>query len=273
MLGKFDSGNAHPHIVSLLTAWRQGDHSYFLFPWAKSDLLKYWEHHKPLKTSEYVRWVVKQMAGIADGLLKIHEYGHSGLPIPGTDEAIYGRHGDIKAENILWFEPSEGYGKLVISDFGLGTFNSRNSRSGIPNTGVPSTPTYRPPECNIIDGTVSRSWDIWTLGCLYAEFATWLLGGWRLFNDFIDWRVKASFTIIRGVRFRADTFFDLVDIQEGPDGQTMGKSAKIKPIVTWVCSIGFRDIKASHTIFLLISSSGSTVFTLTQAVPSTSTTF
>ncbi|KAF6794282.1 FAD binding domain protein [Colletotrichum sojae] len=233
MLGKFNSGNTHPHIVSLLTAWRQGEYSYFLFPWADSDLLKYWERHPPVNTAEYVQWVARQTAGLAEGLAEIHDYRRKGLTVPGADEPLYGRHGDIKPENILWFNSREGHGNLVISDFGLSAFNSRHSRSGIPNSGIASTPTYRPPECDIMGGKISRSWDIWTLGCLYAEFATWLLGGGNLIDDFTAWRLEASRTTIYGISMSTDTFFDLIDIQEGPDGQMMGKGARIRPIVTW----------------------------------------
>ncbi|KAI8161636.1 Serine/threonine protein kinase [Colletotrichum sp. SAR 10_70] len=45
-------------------------------------------------------------------------------------EKRWGRHGDIKPENILWFQEYEKIKDfLVISDFGLTSFNTTNSRS------------------------------------------------------------------------------------------------------------------------------------------------
>jgi serine/threonine protein kinase len=66
----------------------------------------------------------------------------------------YGRHGDIKSENILWYPPSEQNprGHLVIADLGLTAFNSTRSRSNIPGESIPPSPDYRPPECDLAGG-------------------------------------------------------------------------------------------------------------------------
>jgi len=57
---------------------------------------------------ETVLWAVDQMAGIASGLGAIHSFmvqypvGQAGVHVkPGEEK--FGRHGDIKPENILWF--------------------------------------------------------------------------------------------------------------------------------------------------------------------------
>ncbi|KAK1448027.1 protein kinase domain-containing protein [Colletotrichum cuscutae] len=130
---------------------------YFLFPWAECDLVKYWElHGDPDMGEDLVRWVARQTAGMAAGLARIHEY--PGKVDGNTENAVkYGRHGDIKPDNILWFRSSMGDpGRLVISDFGLGVFNSKRSRSNIPNnSGIGRTPTYRPPECDIEGAMIS----------------------------------------------------------------------------------------------------------------------
>jgi serine/threonine protein kinase len=88
----------------------------------------------------------------------------------------YGKHGDIKPSNVLWFQ-SAGHGSLVVTDFGIGEFHGTNSRSNIPNKGLPNTPSYRPPECDIEGGRISCLFDVWGLGCLFLEMACWLLRG------------------------------------------------------------------------------------------------
>jgi serine/threonine protein kinase len=203
MLKKF-SGDAHPHLVSLLATYVYFDEFYLIFHWAEADLLQYWKRVNPNPNFNYatVSWMIAQCKGIADGLSKIHRYESepksrtdSDLADPrhkpvrsqnhkGTGSGpLYGRHGDIKPENILWFS-NEQEGILQITDFGLAELNSRNSRSHKAGSQVAISATYRPPECDLPDCVISRSYDIWTLGCLYLEFITWLLGGQKLLFEF-----------------------------------------------------------------------------------------
>ncbi|KAK1991089.1 kinase-like protein [Colletotrichum falcatum] len=231
-LRKFESDNSHPHLISLLTTWSQKGFFHFLFPWADCDLLRYWEDNpRPTMSRDLVQWVARQSTGMADGLARIHDYPGR---VEGSAEnaARYGRHGDIKPENILWFRSRAGdMGKLVISDFGLGAFHTRASRSGIPNTsGIGRTPSYRPPECDIEGAHISRSWDIWTLGCVFVEFATWMLGGWDLVEQFTTWRLNR--TSIWGQDYISDLFFDIVDLRQQESGGSGGMGAQIKPSVT-----------------------------------------
>lgn len=141
-----------------------------------------------------VSWVVNQCKGIASGLSSIHNFHskcsadtrgqyevhcrHSKpehIPEQSSDDGIYGRHGDIKPENILWFNgPHEGM--LKIADFGLTDFRSRTSRSYVNPRSVACSPTYAPPEI-ALDMPISRAYDIWSLGCVYLEFVIWLMGG------------------------------------------------------------------------------------------------
>jgi serine/threonine protein kinase len=132
----------------------------------------------------------------------IHNPGHL------TSDKKFGRHGDIKAENILWFKsrPDDPHdrGILVLSDLGLTAINSDKSRSMQPNTGLKMTPAYRPPECDIRGGTISRAFDIWTLGCLYLELVCWLLRGKKGKDDFDEVRTTP---FIFGTR--TDVYFDI----------------------------------------------------------------
>jgi serine/threonine protein kinase len=126
------------------------------------------------------------MAGIASALSSIHNFTVT-YPLsvdgPGNvrlqkdaklsvekSEELYGRHGDIKPENILWFQETpdtdDEAGILQIADFGLGRFHGRESRSNVHPDGVVGSPTYEPPECKL-HRPVSRAYDIWSLGYLY----------------------------------------------------------------------------------------------------------
>ena len=150
---------------------------------------------------ETVLWSIKQMLGTADGLYQIHAFEvqydldvQSNLLTPGiagrlsvkAGEEKYGRHGDIKAENLLWFKEEN---VLKITDFGLGRFHGRDSRSGIDPRKVAGTLTYEPPECTT-GKSVSRVYDIWSMGCLYLEFITWLMEGNNKIDEFANARGK-----------------------------------------------------------------------------------
>lgn len=231
MLKKFSGNNSHPHLISLLATFEQGSQCFLLFPWAEYDLLSFWDERmpEPLMNRRLALWVAEQCFGIASGLQTIHNYNPYGenLLSANTAEKTHGRHGDIKPENILLFCNPEAAGAdlgvLQIADFGLTVFNSRYSSSGIPNEGIRRTPTYRPPECDIVGGTIGRSWDIWTLGCLYLEFVTWLLGGNELLRQFGDERVSQE---IWGDNWESDIFFEIVR----PQG-TQATAAMVKPQV------------------------------------------
>jgi serine/threonine protein kinase len=147
------------------------------------------------------------MYGLASALVLIHTFKTEiDLKPPGgvlldddskleveKGEEKYGRHGDIKPENILWFKQALGIqevdnmGVLQITDFGLGRFHRRESRSKVDPKTVNATPTYEPPECTL-EKPVSRAYDIWSMACLYLEFVTWLLEGTQAINDFADAR-------------------------------------------------------------------------------------
>ncbi|CAN9308974.1 unnamed protein product [Alternaria alternata] len=165
------------HIVTLLATWAieasVHDRYCLLFPWAEGDLKSYWKHQRyPCDGTKMdldaIRWVTKQILGMAGALKTIHSPGYNNSLEP---KQKYGRHGDIKAENILWYPPSapNEKGTLVIADLGLTEFNSTQSRSNVPGEGLSATPGYRPPECDLKGGTVSRAFDIWTYGCLLLE--------------------------------------------------------------------------------------------------------
>ncbi|EQB54102.1 protein kinase [Colletotrichum gloeosporioides Cg-14] len=239
------SGDAHPHLISLLATYEMNDTFYLIFPWAGADLKTYWKSENPTPTFDAatVIWMAEQCKGLAEGLTKLHQYetgllGKSESPKnerlgpnivlnggqdTGRHSPLYGRHGDIKPENILWFAEHEqpGHrGVLKISDFGLSELNSRYSKSKR-RSHVPNSPTYRPPECDLRQKVIKQSYDIWTLGCLYLEFIAWTLGGWELVNDFACRRRSMD-----PVEAQSDCFFEIRDL-----GTSASVDAFVKPNV------------------------------------------
>ncbi|EON60848.1 CMGC/CDK protein kinase [Coniosporium apollinis CBS 100218] len=207
----------HPHLIKLLATFQHKQKYHLMFPYANANLRKYWEDRPhPNFDEATVLWSLKQMTGIANALWVIHNFTLP-LPVDGQvrvlddgilsvekEEKKFGRHGDIKPENILWFKQSseveDENGVLQIADFGLGRFHGRDSRSKINPATVWSSPTYEPPECKL-RRSVSRSYDIWSLGCLYLEFITWLLMGSAEIEGFSDYRARCARTGINDDNF------------------------------------------------------------------------
>ncbi|KAK3685220.1 kinase-like domain-containing protein [Podospora appendiculata] len=215
ILRQLSSRSRHRHIINLLATFEQRQTSdmesmyYLLFPLAAGNLRDLWNDadtvtSKAVRDSlcsrrdygQLARWMFDQCIGLADGLREIHTV----LNTPPDSLALYhhrpireeleveqfGRHGDIKPENILWFrDDNESPGRLVIADFGLGRLHSSISKGkktkGTRRKRIACTPTYRAPESEWSPTgggkPVSRAYDVWSLGCVYLEFATWFLMG------------------------------------------------------------------------------------------------
>ncbi|KAF4626883.1 hypothetical protein G7Y89_g11273 [Cudoniella acicularis] len=201
-----------------------------------------------------ISWVLRQCKGIASAIMAIHEFKSSIPPSErrksisggsvtggGSDflgppniqqrgrsnsdrlspkaelvesERLYGRHGDIKPENILWSDENargqqriyKKEGLLLLADFGLMDFHGKLTKSNVPADTVKGSPSYEPPERRV--GTnISRAYDLWSLGCVYLEFITWLVCGWEELDKFPVVRDK---TAIGGYTYD-DTFFTLVN--------------------------------------------------------------
>ncbi|RYP05076.1 hypothetical protein DL765_009955 [Monosporascus sp. GIB2] len=200
-LNRCASKREESHIVKLLSTFehrqRGSNQYYLLFPWAECNLREFWEtdtlefrSRQPSQRSniQHVLWVAQQCAGLAAGLLKIHSALNKSLGNTPHSPAL-GRHGDIKPENILWFKDdmSSTNGILRICDMGLCRSHKSAMKSRVNNAAkLPCTPTYRAPEYELapMGGRVSRSYDIWSLGCVYLEFITWYLEGWNGVEEF-----------------------------------------------------------------------------------------
>jgi serine/threonine protein kinase len=201
-----------------------------LFPFAESDLDRYWTLHtnwdavrSPDPDCQYdtIQWISKQIFKMVEALEHIHN-----LDKTLSVDKRFGRHGDLKPENVLWYRsPEDPKGFLVIADLGLAVCNSEHSRSGIPSHTVARTPNYRSPECDLEDGKISRSYDIWTLGCLLLEMVCWILGGPQARNDFAKERTS---TYVTGSQ--SDIFFDVEENKDGT-GHVMFVKRSVEQVI------------------------------------------
>ena len=237
------SANTNPHLISLLATYEKSGHVHLIFYWAVADLQKFWRSVRstPPPGPATARWVARQCLGIASGIVEIHRHltnktpsskeGGEQVDEGPKNDSLYGRHGDIKPRNILWFEDGpdpDGMGTLVITDFGIAEMHSKNSRSGRSNRHIKFSPTYCAPEAHVPGGEIRQSYDIWTLGCLYLEFLTWLLGGWKLILEFAKVRQTAE-RVSSSSEAKLDRFFEL---ETGEDNNVTG--ARVKSEVTEV---------------------------------------
>lgn len=182
---KLLNNRSHPHIVRLLATFNYCEANYLLFPWADGDLAMFQRRNpEPEMSPENARWLMEQCRGIADALSIIHCVEKFE---DGKATSLHGRHGDIKPANILVYSKdimgqnggSLSCGTFKLCDFGLARFRAINEGPEIRNGDeVMHTPTYRPPEVDFAQGVISPTSDMWSLGCVFTELATWaLLGG------------------------------------------------------------------------------------------------
>jgi serine/threonine protein kinase len=231
MLRRF-SNDAHAHLISLLATYEQSRRYYLIFHWADANLRGYWRkiNPRPSFDPQTVLWVASQCLGIADGLSAIHRYEEETARGSKPSES-FGYHGDIKPENVLWFAShDEGtMGKLQLADFGLPSDVLDDLKT--PTSKLARLRAYQPPESDLEGWNVGRSYDIWTLGCLYLEFITWLLGGWDLLDAFEFTRLSTG---SHSFDMASVTFFRIVERRPG-EKKTL--KAVVKPEVTEVCLV------------------------------------
>ncbi|KAK0710366.1 hypothetical protein B0T21DRAFT_376483 [Apiosordaria backusii] len=216
------------HLVKLLFTMELQDplEFYLVFPRATGDLNYLWKNVEPPKrggseaTTRLGRWVASQCHGVADALSHVHDMREEQVqqmdpPTNSSEDnsSNYGIHADIKPANLLWFKKGEDSqyaydGIIQLADFGISSVHHTESRSDAKLGG--HTKTYRPPELELPQ-SVSRSVDIWSLGCVFLEFISWMVLG-KPTDEFAKDRRKNSVSL---ERIHQDTFYSLVE--DGPE--------------------------------------------------------
>ncbi|KAI0108200.1 kinase-like domain-containing protein [Daldinia grandis] len=205
---------SHINIVPLLATYEIRETvadepltSYCLiFPWAIGDLISFWETNEELvRDSKVLPWFARECYEIARALSYIHGDTHH----PTASVGSFGRHGDIKPSNILWYpnayaKSTGDLGKLVLSDFGLANFHSATSATSSRSSSLPRSVTYRAPEFDTTK-VISQAIDVWSLGCTFLELVTWFLKG----NEAVQMEFPEYRTEVDGYGINADTFFKI----------------------------------------------------------------
>lgn len=166
-----------PHIVQHLTTWSQRSIYYILYNKARCNLRKYINGlENPDLTGPHVLWFLSQLKGLASAIDHVHHFKRPSPSNPKpTDDDYWGRHIDIKPENILVFEKAENQNPIFkVADFGLGVFYKPTGGISLQDSLHKGTAGYFPPE-----KAVSRPSDMWALGCVFLELVLWLFGFYR----------------------------------------------------------------------------------------------
>ncbi|KAI6087225.1 protein kinase [Hypoxylon rubiginosum] len=188
---------ANKHLIQLLATFEVVDPAglgstyYLLFDWAEGNLTNFWRANQNLIGNRlHCQWMSQQFHEVSLALESVHnerletlksidnntlERNLNGRPVDVQE--LYGRHGDIKPDNFLWFHPRQPPDLLALCDFGLGRLHTQVSRSKQNPKDLTWTATYRAPEFDLPDGMISRASDIFSLGCVFLEHVTWFMRG------------------------------------------------------------------------------------------------
>ncbi|KAF5981105.1 serine threonine kinase [Fusarium coicis] len=243
------------HLHQLLFSFRRADYYYLVFEWADGDLTDLWETMPSLyrpDVEEDACWFFRQCAGIVRSLGSLHEQ-RSSYTASTVEEIVhvalegkYGRHSDIKPQNLLWFSDFQGDKKdhLVIADLGLTQFNTSQSKSHVSWAGVKGyTQTYKAPESEG-SGRVGVRYDIWSLGCVFLEHASvFLMRDKSRVRTFSNSRLKEDKYLNRSGNYHGDTFYNLIREKDLTDTYTSIGSSGIRGEVKKTVTKMIQDLK------------------------------
>ncbi|KAJ0332440.1 hypothetical protein COL5a_002156 [Colletotrichum fioriniae] len=165
-----------------------GNKPYLVFEWADGNLEQFWKRRQVEISPSATKWMAEQCRGITNAIKRIHglatwqrEERASGQQETWVKD--WGRHGDIKPTNILWFlTHGEDRDHLVVADLGLTRYHSSLTKSRVMRVDG-YTGTYRAPEIDL-GSPISPKYDIWSLGCVFFEFCIWYLLGYEDVENF-----------------------------------------------------------------------------------------
>lgn len=152
----------HNHIVAFV-GWlqREGQFAVLMYPVAICNLSEYLHHasdgnrSRIALDSRHSRTLMRAFGCLASALMYLHI-------------SCNVKHKDIKPENILVTR----HESVILADFGISKQYDDNT---ITEGTTPFTDKYAPPE--VVDRTKrDLSADIWSLGCVFLEMATVVLG-------------------------------------------------------------------------------------------------
>ena len=180
----------HRNIIQLLGAYVQNDVYNLLFPLADMDLDKFLLHEDRVPAFKDDRTIFKAIHGLAGGLRYLHYFELNCSQVAEVPNGfLYGVHQDIKPRNIL----VRG-NDFILADFGLSRLKAVDE--GSQTVWKDSTFEYGAPECRNentwIQGHIGRAADIWSLGCIISEVASYIYSSKEGVEDFRNKRISKS---------------------------------------------------------------------------------
>ncbi|KAK0646795.1 kinase-like domain-containing protein [Cercophora newfieldiana] len=168
----------HPNIIEFLGSYSYNGVCSLLFTFAAMDLGEFLlaDARPPME----IRSIYAAIHGLADALCHIHNFTlHDGSN--STAIGMVGYHHDLRPANILVHRRT-----FVIADFGLSRLKPNDADSKTKLHG--GVDDYLGPESfdyeTWTNGSVGRPLDVWALGCILIELATFIEGrGIAAFRD------------------------------------------------------------------------------------------
>jgi serine/threonine protein kinase len=165
----------HPNIARLYAAYTFKKYPTLLLHKAQCDLKSYLQGQEPITLTEIE--TVEALHGLTSALQRVHRYA-----IDDAQQNMVGCHFDLHPSNILFQERT-----FVLSDFGLSRlkYEVEGSKSYFKG----GARDYYAPECQGWDGDwtrheIGRPSDVWSMGCIIAEIATFLQQGAKGVKEF-----------------------------------------------------------------------------------------
>lgn len=176
------------NLIQLLTSYTQNGFCNLLFPVADVDL------HDLLLTRDQPGWILNpstvfdSFRGLANGLHYLHNFQPKGISIDEANRVTnHGYHHDIKPRNILLMGS-----RMILADFGLARLKEATEASITQWKNTP--PTYAAPEARdpvtLQARSIGRAYDMWSIGCVLSEFATYCIGGMEAVKEFRKKRIR-----------------------------------------------------------------------------------
>ncbi|KAN0110019.1 Protein kinase-like domain containing protein [Hyaloscypha variabilis] len=177
----------HPNIVELLASYTHGYTHNLLFPLAETgSLAKLLATERHATEFESDETLLVALAGLSSGIKHVHDFVEHKIHLK-----LIGFHHDVRPPNILVSKTD-----FILADFGLSTFKRESQESDTPfKAGIGD---YLAPECedwdkNFQAGIINRSSDIWSLGGIIAEVATYMAFGSQAIEEFRNERQHTKY--------------------------------------------------------------------------------
>ncbi|KAL8289875.1 hypothetical protein RB601_005690 [Gaeumannomyces tritici] len=211
-----------PGLVEPLATFTFQGGDYLILPWADGgSLADLWAANPmPQKiTPELCRWTSSQFEELVRAISMSTQLGPAAAEMGITGP---GQYGNLQPEDILCFRREVSCGG--VTDFDLRILNIRATTPHDQAAAAWSAP-YSPPDFGI-GSLTPRASDYWALGCIYLEFTTWLLLGYKAVEEF----TKARRMDYGDGSTLNEMFFFLSRRYRG------GLCPKVKPVVTQWCA-------------------------------------